>query len=250
MTHTEAIEKARKLLRLSQSSNPHEAALAAARAQEIMDRFKIGAISAEYENSAPAGIAEEIKNFGDDPVENKGRDSWKWRLLSPLAELNQCKGYGKAGTLCLIGRPSDVATVRYLYAWLAGEIDRLAGKHCVGNGRTYWNNFRIGAVDTVIERLKAQQAETFAAVKTEAIVAASPGDACRALSVVENSLAVIEQRREEVERWAKVNMKLRAGSASSARYNPSAREAGRAAGRSISLRPAAGRLGSGQRALC
>lgn len=60
MNYNEALDKVRKLLRLSESSNPHEAALAASRAQEIMERFKIERLSmddqAQHQSNAGLGF--------------------------------------------------------------------------------------------------------------------------------------------------------------------------------------------------
>ena len=36
--------------------------------------------------------------------------------------------------------------MRYLYAWLTSEIERLAQRHAMGKGRTYANSYRWGAV--------------------------------------------------------------------------------------------------------
>jgi hypothetical protein len=168
MNHTEALEKAKKLLRLAQSDNPNEAALAASRAQEIIDRFKIEKFALEFEDNKPAAPDEPIKNFAGDPLDDSGRaETWKIRLAMELAKQNQCKIYSSGG-LCIIGRPSDATAVRYLFAWLTREIDRLAREHCAGYGRNYWNNFRIGAADTVARRLAEQAEATRTAVRREA----------------------------------------------------------------------------------
>lgn len=169
MNHNEALEKAKKLLRLSQSSNPHEAALAASRAQEIIDRFKIEKFTLEFEDDKTAPAPDEpIRNFAGDPLDNSGRsETWKIRLAQTIAAQNQCKLYLSRG-ICIIGRPSDATAVRYLFAWLSREIERLAQDHCAGYGRNYFNNFRIGAAETVALRLREQAEATRQAVRAEA----------------------------------------------------------------------------------
>src|SRR5574340_1108320 len=100
MTHEEAIAKAVKLLKLAQSDNPNEAALAAARAQEIMDRYKLEGLSADYNSAAPAEPDEPIVAFGE-PVEPKQGSEWVVRLILALARANQCRIYQRrtiAGT--------------------------------------------------------------------------------------------------------------------------------------------------------
>lgn len=240
MNHTEALEKVKKLLRLAQSANQHEAALAASRAQEIIDRYKIEKFALEYEENAKAPD-EPIKDFGIDPIDNASA-TWKYRLAHVIARENQCKVYTSGRALNLIGRPSDVATVRYLYAWLSREVDRLAGMHCTGCGRTYYNNFRNGCVDTISERLHQQRKQTVEAVKSEAA-------GSHALMVIESALANQQKQMAEVQQWAKTHMDLRTGKSSAGRSDFSARLAGRQAGQSINLNPAAGKLHSTRKSL-
>lgn len=68
MTH-EALAKAAKLLRLAQSSNPHEASLAAAKAQDIMDRFKLSGADIQLDGSKPA---ENVMHCPQDPRAGDG----------------------------------------------------------------------------------------------------------------------------------------------------------------------------------
>lgn len=241
MTHSEALEKAAKLLRLATSNNPHEAALAATRAQEIMDRFKL---SADAVNGVGGEIAtdEPIANFGFDPLERASKvDRWKSSLAVCIARQNQCKVFLQGG-ICLIGRASDVQTVRYLFAWMVREIERLAARDCKGTSRTYWNNYRLGAVETVSRRLRESAVQTVETVKLEAREAGGES----ALMVVERSAALMVQRAEQVEQWAKTNMRLRAGSSSRSNFHSGARNAGRKAGNEVRIGGARGSLGSGQ----
>lgn len=238
MTYHEALDKAAKLLRLSTSPNANEAALALAKAQEIMERFKIDANSLALDQKA-ATPDEPIKNFGDDPLDAQG-GTWRWRLASPLAKANQCKLYLSGGRPCLVGRPSDVATVRYFYSWLVREIDSLTRRECAGNGRTYSNNFRLGVVETVSIRLKAQKEELHATMRQEAAEQTNANG--MALMRLNMSIARIEQRASEVEQWTKDNMRLGRASATRSRYDSSARDAGRRAGHSIRIQPSAGSI--------
>lgn len=232
MTHQEATIKAVKLLRLAQSSNEHEAALAMARAQELIDRHKLENLSLDYDTENPP---EDIVNFTQDPLEQGTTlSTWKHRLATGLAKNNQCKAYSNGSKLILLGRPSDVTTVRYLYAWMTREIDRLAEENCKGCGRSFWNNFRIGAVESVRDRLAAQQEATIATVKAEA-------GSTLALVRVNNAIAKLDQRMNEVNSFAKKHLKLRTVTRYS-QMDPSARALGRAAGETIPLRPAAGSL--------
>lgn len=234
MTHQEALAKVAKLLRLSQSDNPNEAALASSRAQAIMDRFKLtgGDISLEGKPE------EKVAHFAHDPLELDGAARWKGQLACIIAKQNQCKAYKNGSALCLIGRPSDVQTVRYLYSWMVREVERLAGRDCAGCGRTYFNNYRLGAVETICNRLYAAATQTVADVKKEAV-----GE--RALMVVTQSLAVIERHKQEVEDYGTNVLKLRRGSSGRTNYHSGAREAGRKAGHEVSIGGARPHLGGG-----
>lgn len=238
--HAAAMRKAAALLRLAQSDNPHEAALAAARAQEIIDRYKLN-LSA-FEDTPSEEPAEEIRNYKDDPLDQGG--NWKAFLAQAVANVNQCKVYCMGGAVHLIGRPSDVAMVRPFYAYLAGEVERLASRHCKGNSRTYWNNFRLGAVETINQRLKDSLAATVETVKAEALAAGNAG----ALVIVQNSLALLEKRKQEVADWTRLHMNLRTRSTRTS-YSESGRQAGRAAGHGVNLTRSAGALNSSRRAL-
>jgi len=243
MNHEEAMAKAVKLLRLATSSNANEAALAASRAQEIIDRYKLGSLSLDYNGSA---AQEPIKDFGFDPLDpdSKRHASWRTRLASSIAKNNQCKVYlqGGRGTLGIVGRPSDVSAVRYLFSWMLREVEALVKRDCPGTGKMWTNNYRIGVVETVAKRLAEQHDETQAAVKAEA--AADAGNPM-ALVRVNSAIAKLEAQLGEVNDWAKKNMKLRNCSGGGGRFDDSARNAGRRAGHEVRMRPTSGSIGRG-----
>lgn len=242
MTYQEAIYKATKLLRLAQSSNQHEAALAAARAQEIMDRFKIESLSIS-EQSAPE---EPIKDFRNDPLETelKSKVAWKIQLASAVARHNQCRIYIMGGPIAIVGRPSDVTTVRYLYGWLVREVNRIAGRDTAGYGRIYSNNFRLGMIDTIRERLAEQRQQTDSALRAEA--AQNNG---LALVIVNKALTKRSEQLAQVDRWMQSNLRLNKGRSSHIATHATAREAGRLAGTEIRFTHAKGSLGAGCRQL-
>lgn len=145
------LDKIRKLLTLSaKSSNANEAAAAAAAAQRLMQEHRIA--EAELETGEPTETAQ----LAADPLETFGWRSilWKEQLCGALMKLHGCKGWKLSrwenGTrvrrLQIVGRPSDVASVRYLYAWLTSEIERLAQRDAKGRGAGYVSSFRLGAV--------------------------------------------------------------------------------------------------------
>lgn len=243
MNQQEAIQKAVKLLRLAKSDNPHEAAQATARAQEIIDRYKLGQLSLDDSNAAEP--EEPIKNFEDSPLDENGSATWKGRLAMALATSNQCKIYLNTGTLKIIGCPSDAETLRYMYAWLAKEVDRLTDRDGAGNGKSWRNNFRLGVVDTIARRLREQHKETAEAFRADAF--AQKGES--SIVLVNQTLAKFEARAQAVEDWQKANFKLYKQKGTRSNYNGHAREAGRQAGESITLNNARGGLGAGRKAL-
>jgi hypothetical protein len=152
------IDKIRKLLSLSKSSNANEAAAAAAAAQRLMTEHQIA--EAELE----CGEQHERATLADDPIDTFGWQTplWKEQLLGSLVQLNGCMSWKQSrwenGTCVrkvqIVGRPSDVATVRYLYAWLTVEIERLAQRDAKGRGRSYANSYRVGAVTGCVSAMR------------------------------------------------------------------------------------------------
>jgi hypothetical protein len=244
MTHEEAVTKAVKLLRLAQSNNEHEAALAMSRAQEIMDRYKLGNLSVE----TPTEPEESIQDFKADLLDAESTviATWKWRLVKTLCRQNQCKAYsltqwgdrGRVKGFALVGRASDVQTVRYFYGWLHKEILRISQPLCKGYGRNYALNFKIGMVETIVKNLEAARQATDSAVKQEAAQQGS-----MALMVLNTAIAKRDQQLVAVQTWVENNLRLRTFK-SHVNQNLGARAAGRDAGERVRMRPSSGSLGS------
>jgi hypothetical protein len=114
-------------------------------------------------------------------------------------------------------------------------VDRLASRHCSGCGRTYWNNFRIGAVETITQRLAAHQKTTFDTCRAEALQLTNGAQQSHALALINNNAALMIKQAEAVEQWAAQNKNLRNRSAPRTRFNSDAREAGRRAGQTVAL---------------
>lgn len=243
----EAISKATRLLRLAKSDNMHEAASAAAKAQAIIDKYKIGAIALEMgeDHKTPVNT-EPIINFGDEAVLDRGKayiSSWRIRLAATIAHANQCRIYLRGPAINLVGRPSDAETVRYLYAWLSNETDRLASLHGKGYGKVWSNNFRLGVVDALKEKLEAERIDTRSEMINEA------GSSPAAIVRVDQAMNAMVQLGAAVQEWMDLNMNLKKASPRPYQNNNSARQAGYKAGQSISLNSSKGALGGGRHAL-
>lgn len=238
MTREEAITKAMKLLKLAESTNAHEAALAAQRAQEILQRFNITHDILEAEQ-AGGPKSEPIEMFGE-PLDRMTRAcNWKSYLASVIANANQCRVYIKKHwdtQIVIVGGASDAQVVRYFYTMLCGEVERLAkaNKHRSFGGKTWLNNFRLGVVDAIATKLKEGAIRTAEDMKAE--VAHNPA----ALAKIETALARRANRDEEILDWMK---KYKTSSTrSSSRTDYSARVAGQMAGADIAIGNARGAL--------
>lgn len=241
MTMEEAVSKAAKLMKLAQSDNPNEAALAAARAQDIIDRYKLSGVDLSLDPERRREDEEPVRTL-EAPLDDVGTVQvplWRGRLAVVLARANQCHVFAEGGVIKLIGRATDAEAVRYLFAYLAGEVDRLTKRDGYGNGRAWANNFRVGCVDTIDEKLKAQHAATVDAVKAE-----NPN----AIVLVQNSLARLEKRAGDVERYVAQAYPRLTKKRTSARLVVSAREAGRKSAQEIGIGGGKG-LGAGHKQL-
>ena len=265
MTLDEAIQKAMKLLRLSKSPNVHEAALAAQKAQEIIDTFKLDVSSLDCDESRGQEDNEPVKDFGyEDPLEES---NWKTfsvesiRLASTIAFYNQTitawrkKGDSEGGIrIRIVGRASDVQTVRYLYGFYKFQILEMVKQHCKGNSYAYKREFFTGVVDAIAEKLKAGKEQVKAAARSAQ--SSNP----LALVRVEKAIARLEKRYNDVlaveqatrEKLAKAykdaGIKMRSGSGFRGGGGlTGGRAHGQREGKNIRTSGASASLGSGQK---
>lgn len=155
MTTPNIIERVRRLLALAESSNVHEAAAAAAKAQELMSRHQLDMAALEVESGAEDEpiLQEELARF-----RGTVRAPWRGVLAEALASANGCDVYSGRRTDAdgrifvvykIVGLASSAGAVRYLFAFLAREVDRLAvleaKRRNAPRGRAWLNSFRLGA---------------------------------------------------------------------------------------------------------
>lgn len=156
-------ERIRRLLALSESSNVHEAAAAAAKAQELMSKHQID----QAELAEQAGEVDEPLCEEDLQVFGRNMVTWRATLAASVAEANGCDSYnqvwrGESGRQVramtrIIGPASAVQAVRYLLAYLEREINRLCQlERDEGRSEAAWlNSFRLGASYEIGRRVKA-----------------------------------------------------------------------------------------------
>jgi hypothetical protein len=213
-TEEKIIDKIRKLLRLAdRAGTPGEAAAAAAAAQRLQAAHRIETLVLE---EAGPSVVDPVGSESVQP-ENQARTHWRSRLALILAKANGCRAYHARNRLHVAGRTSDRETVRELFAWLCVAIDRLAIEHCGGLGATYFNNFRVGAVEAVGEKLAADVKAREETLRTT------------------NATALVLVRKSEaaVDQWCAANLHLWSGRRAHFRQDGDARAAGREAGSSL-----------------
>lgn len=244
MTTEHIISKVQKLLRLSTSSNANEAALAAAKAQELIDAHNLSAAMLAIDNAeATPSLDEPIVDFqrAGAPLDSqKQQQRWRGQLALTVANLNGCRVYLQGGQIALVGRRTDAETVRYLFGYLSRQVEELASTQ-VGMGKTWRNNFRLGVVETIAKKLHEQHRQFEDNARHV--------ESQTALMRVDRALAVIKARGDSVDTFMKSNLKLRKGGSYSSRVDAGARQAGRIAGQSVNVGGSRSRLASAAKAL-
>jgi GNAT superfamily N-acetyltransferase len=250
MSEEKIIDRIRKLLSLSKSANEHEAAQAAARAAELMLKHEI--------EEAQLGDEEVVEDVEEEQVDETGqRVPWKAHLQNGLALSMGCQMYthrryagaGVGKMVCvymIVGQPSKVATIKYMYQYLSAEVARLADvayrqEHleCRRSGveapsaRSWKNAFRLGAASTIFKRLMEQRKETH-------VKAAAAGQG--------TALVVVEKAQEDVAVFVKKHHPRMRQAAAASYSSGSGYSAGAKAGRGVGLGGGA-RLGAGARRL-
>jgi hypothetical protein len=218
------LNKVRDLLKLSDGAGIHESAAAAKAAQRLLTKNRL-TMADVYASSEKA--REPIVTSEDPLYVGTRIITWRGYLAGGVAEANCCSPYWSKSwlngrwkqRLLIIGRQSDIDQVRYLYNSISAQIEALCaaallGYH-FGGGKTFANNFKLGAVTSVIERLNEAQNE----VEQE--------------YVGTSALVLVKKDKAELDE-AVTALKLTSRK-SSARYSREGQKAGERAGKSINL---------------
>lgn len=176
MNSSSIIDKIRQLRALSQSSNVNEAAAAAAAADRLISKHRISEAEIAIANRAADLPAEEDQFV---LYETARVIRWKQSLAMLLSKHYGCAvwndcvfgasdGGRKISRLRMVGLKSDMEIVRYMFAWLTTEIERLSKSHCAGRGHIYSQSYCEGAVSGIKAQLDlVKQEERLAASKSE-----------------------------------------------------------------------------------
>lgn len=218
------MDKIAGLFRLAEGkgTTTAEAATAAAQAQRLLEKYKIE--RAELP-------------LGDDPLDKAlffttehVLPTWLYVLGDNVAQNFGCRIYGVTirqdgrptrRCLSVIGRDMDRRVVEYTFVYLHREIDRLAQLALDTKriyGRVGANNFRLGAVDEIAQRMRLARADERMQATSTAIVR-------------------LEQDEAAVVKYMET-LKLKRSMSQKTLRDLDAQAAGREAARSINLNPA------------
>ncbi|CAB4196714.1 Domain of unknown function DUF2786 [uncultured Caudovirales phage] len=168
------ISKVQKLLTLSKSASPEEAATAAAIANKLIDEYRLS----EIDLAVDAGESDPLMEDNGFIYETGRIIPWKKSLVGVL-----CQHYGVAnfndndypnGRLIsrfkLLGRKSDIAITRYMFTWLLAECQRLADSEAKGKGRIFVASYCQGFVAGIKAQLAKSRNEARVLASSQAMV--------------------------------------------------------------------------------
>lgn len=166
MTRERVIEKVRKLLALSNSSNEHEAALAAAHAQRLLAEHNLAMSELEVQEEGAGEVVIEVA---------RTVPKWLSSLFATVANGFDCfpivTTTQSASRLRFIGVGEDPAVAACTLQFLMQELRRLAtvylrgfeaaaGKLPAAERQRVRNSYLLGGVQGVRQALAAQKAQT------------------------------------------------------------------------------------------
>jgi hypothetical protein len=158
------IDKIKKLLALANSSNEHEAALAAGHAQRLLSEHNLE--MSDVDTTVKLDSVDKV-----DVVVPKNLPKWLRYLSAGVSTAFDCQTvhYPASGKMVFIGVGADVAVSSYTFDYLHRVVRKLCRsymKHHVdgriaGRNRTLLQqSYFLGAVSTITDRLKAQKIQT------------------------------------------------------------------------------------------
>jgi hypothetical protein len=168
--------KIKKLMALSKSSNENEAALAAAKAQELLVKYNIEMSQVENVklDREETRLVNDFKElFGLNVIE------WKRDLAFAVAKGNLCKGVYSGKGMYFLGKKANVEVAQFMYEVIMHDLERIAEEKWQQiqalrkmqeqfpdvdlfsdrsllhvHGKTWKASFYVGAVRTIRDRLE------------------------------------------------------------------------------------------------
>lgn len=210
-----------------------EAETAFKMAQQLMTKYRI--------SKADVGLDEDhdrekIHNEHTPLYTGKRVITWKAILASAICNANGCRLYYEYGEWTYsasrrvrnvyfkaIGRDSDVVIVQQLYNYLVKKVETMSNaqlavrkRNGVFTGKNWTNSFKMGAAQTLAQRVMAGE--------KEARDEADP-----------TALVVLDKKDEEVKAWENKHMKLGKRKLNYTRINPAAYSKGSKASKRIAI---------------
>lgn len=112
----EQLEKIKKLLRLSESSNPHEAALAMKRAMDMADRHNLDLSSLDLDEE----VSHIIHRWFPVGTRISRERQLALGLIRTFFHVEPCLDYSR-GAVVFVGTESDILVAEYVFAFLCSQ---------------------------------------------------------------------------------------------------------------------------------
>lgn len=146
----EIITKVQKLLSLSKSLNEHEAALALAKAEALLEKYRLDMTQIEMMGQGKEAIVQD-----DDPLfDSEKITPWESKLAQGIAYLYGCTTIRiDKQIIKVVGRASDIMFVRYLLTYITIELFRLSAV-LYKKRKDYKDSWFLGATEVIIKRLQ------------------------------------------------------------------------------------------------
>jgi hypothetical protein len=165
VNHKQITDRIRKLLRLAESSNPNEAATAAAMAQKLLAKYNLARsdISAE---------AEKLQASSERKKTRQRLEDWAFLLARVVSRAFDCEYFHRVSSseTVFVGVDPSPEICGWLYHYLYKTLLRLASRHMRGpqckrlrstkSKRSARESFLAGAVYIIGARLKEQKRQT------------------------------------------------------------------------------------------
>lgn len=236
------IERIKKLLKLSTSSNEHEAALAAERAADLMRQHNIAEAQLRIAADKPAEAEPIIERRSR---WTKSEQRWRIHLAQAAAAAYDCFVFSdtvnSGGLLTFYGRESATQAAVYTTEYLIAEVDRItkaawakSSEKALGlPARGWMSSFRLGACVTIHERCRDERARRIADLKRTA----NSTENTALVVVAKDAVEVIDAWEERSRGMGSTRDRARAS-------RPGAFEQGRAAGHNVRINGGTGLGGS------
>ncbi|KKL28669.1 hypothetical protein LCGC14_2372840 [marine sediment metagenome] len=151
MDKAKVIDKVQKLLALSASSNPHEAALAAERAADFLAKYDL-----EMMDVLAKDKNEKFIQTSELDVIHKGQYVWEGQLASGLCSIFETEVIrSRLGSndfkLVFFGTKHDLELMTYFFRFLRMRISKDSEKYSMKSDQY---SFSVGMINTLMDRLR------------------------------------------------------------------------------------------------